>query len=83
LVKYNIFHLIKKCARKVVILKWQINLRIEQTLTKVYKIKKGKRLVFPFSAPKNTVKFNFTNAILMQTYTEALLHQNLLDEKHI
>jgi hypothetical protein len=83
LVKYNIFHLIKKCAHEVVILKWQINLRIEQTLTKVYEIKKGKRLVFPFSAPKNTVKFNFTNAILMQTYTEALLHQNLLDEKHI
>jgi hypothetical protein len=50
---------------------------------KVHKIKKGKRLVFPFSAPKNTVKFNFTNAILMQTYTEALLHQNVLDEKHI
>jgi len=83
LVKYNVFNLIKKYAHRVVVFKWQINLRIEQTLTKVYKIKKGKRLVFPFSAPKNTVKFNFTNAILMQTYTEALLHQNVLDEKHI
>jgi len=30
----------------------------------VYKIEKGKRVVFPFPAPKNTVKFNFTNAIL-------------------
>lgn len=29
------------------------------------KNKKGKTLcVFPFSAPKNTVKLNFTNAIL-------------------
>ena len=30
----------------------------------MYKIEKGKRVVFPFPAPKNTVKFNFTNAIL-------------------
>ena len=41
--------------------KMMLNIYKNQNL---YKIEKGKRLVFPFPAPKNTVKFNFTNAIL-------------------